>query len=137
MAEMKKSPVTDSRFGHLSQYFIQLDEEIYEFNNGLVRASSVCAWDDGALCINEWCALGPLRSGHTRRSLQQLRAFFTNIEVSGIFDKDDPEAPAAWYCWQSMLNEGLIDAAYTMSGEKLKKSDAQCARPMVRTMRIR
>lgn len=118
-----RTPVADNRFGKLSHYFTQLDEEIYEFSNGLVHARSVCAWDDGVLNINEWHAIGTLRSGHTRRSLQQLRSIFTNIEVTGIFDKDDPDAPVAWYCWQRMLDEGLIDAAYTTSGKKLTMSE--------------
>jgi hypothetical protein len=118
-----RKPLTDSRFGELSKYFEEVMEDRYIFDNGLVHAE-VDAWDDGVINILEWGAYGPPRQGNTRKSLEQLREFFVGIDVSGIFEKDDPEAPAAWYCWQQMLNEGLIDAAYEQNGAKLKKSSA-------------
>lgn len=117
-----RSPVEDNRFGPLSKFFTATGEDSYEFNNGLVWARHVDAWDDGLLHIMEWSAFGPPRSGNTRKSLQQLREFFNVIDVSGIFEKDDPEAPAAWYCWQKMLNEGLIDFAMDQNGVRLTKA---------------
>lgn len=119
---MMREPVSDNRFGPLSEFFTHRGDDWYEFNNGLVSARLVEAWDDGVINIMEWEALGELRSGNTRKSLQQLREFFTNIEVTGIFGKDDPEAPAAWHCWQKMLDEGLIDGAYDQDGKKFKRS---------------
>jgi len=121
---MRRKILDDDRFGSLTAYFTEIDENRYEFNNGLVFARNVDAWDDGVINIMEWETCGPLRNGNTRKSLQQLREFFVNIEVSGIYEKDDPEAPAAWHCWQKMLNEDLIDAAYDQDGKKLKKSGA-------------
>lgn len=111
-----------ARLGQLAPYFKAVSDDFeYEFDNGRVRALVNMNIENRDIGILEWYAFEK-RQGHTRQALQELRRFFSRIEVLGSYPENDPDNPEAWQCWSKMFEEGLVDFVFDHNSRTLERN---------------